>query len=109
MHYQEELKNTEGQQLVSTDLLAKCCWDAYKESVGGKAWNGDALPTWDEMKADESKQGLVEAWKRGSFAVVHCYELHRIKPIIESGNAGCLPNGNIVDRRVHPEAVPIPR
>lgn len=26
--------------------------------------------------------------------------------IIESGYAGILPNGNIVDRRQHPEAVP---
>lgn len=27
--------------------------------------------------------------------------------IVESGYAGTLPNGNIVDRREHPEAVPI--
>lgn len=27
--------------------------------------------------------------------------------INESGYAGCLPNGNIVDRRIYPEAIPV--
>ncbi len=30
-----------------------------------------------------------------------------ISYINESGYAGCLPNGNIVDRRIYPEAIPI--
>lgn len=33
--------------------------------------------------------------------------LMKIKGIIESGFSGCLPNGNIVDRREYPEAVAI--
>lgn len=33
--------------------------------------------------------------------------LLHIKTIIESGYAGVLPNGNIVDRREHPTAIPI--
>jgi len=33
--------------------------------------------------------------------------LLKTKDIIESGYAGVLPNGNIVDRREHPEATPI--
>ena len=28
--------------------------------------------------------------------------------IIKSGYAGILPNGNIVDRRIHKKAVPVP-
>lgn len=28
--------------------------------------------------------------------------------IIKTGYAGVMPNGHIVDRRIHPEAVPIP-
>lgn len=35
-------------------------------------------------------------------------KLLEIKAIIESGWAGVMPNGNIVDRRVHTTAIPIP-
>ncbi len=35
-------------------------------------------------------------------------ELKKTIEIIHSGYAGVMPNGNIVDRRGHPEAVPIP-
>lgn len=34
----------------------------YCKSVGGKAFNGDPLPTWDEFFADEAKSKQVEAW-----------------------------------------------
>lgn len=35
------------------------------------------------------------------------YDLIVIAYINESGYAGCLPNGNIVDRRFYPEALPV--
>lgn len=35
-------------------------------------------------------------------------ELVKTKVIIESGYAGVIPNGNIVDRREYSEAIPIP-
>lgn len=35
------------------------------------------------------------------------YDLIVIAYINESGYAGCMPNGNIVDRRFYPEAVPV--
>lgn len=38
----------------------------------------------------------------------HMAELRRIRDVILSGWAGVLPNGNIVDRREHPTAIPIP-
>lgn len=38
----------------------------------------------------------------------HMAELRRIRDVILSGWAGVLPNGNIVDRRTHPTAIPIP-
>lgn len=34
-------------------------------------------------------------------------DLVKIDEINQSGYAGILPNGNIVDRREHPEAIPI--
>lgn len=36
-------------------------------------------------------------------------ELNKTKAVIEAGWAGVLSNGNIVDRREHPEAIPIPK
>lgn len=34
-------------------------------------------------------------------------DLIKIHEINQSGYAGILPNGNIVDRREHPEAIPV--
>lgn len=34
-------------------------------------------------------------------------ELLKILKINKSGYAGCMPDGRIVDRREHPEAVPV--
>lgn len=33
--------------------------------------------------------------------------LLKIREIVSAGYGGCMPNGNIVDRREHPEAIPI--
>lgn len=35
-------------------------------------------------------------------------ELNKTLDVIKNGYAGVMPNGNIVDRREHPEAMPIP-
>ena len=37
----------------------------------------------------------------------HVAELLKVHEIVKSGWAGVLSNGNIVDRREHPEAIPI--
>ena len=34
-------------------------------------------------------------------------ELRKIVELNKTGYAGVLPNGNIVDRREHPEAIPV--
>jgi hypothetical protein len=33
--------------------------------------------------------------------------LMKIQEIVKSGYGGCMPNGNIVDRREHPTAIPL--
>jgi hypothetical protein len=108
-----QMKNdskTEGTDAIpSSDLLGRVAYDAYSTAVGGKAWNGDKLPTWAEMSADSKKEKLVTAWKAAGCAVAHYTSLMAINEIVKSGNAGVMPNGNIVDRRIHPEAVAIPR
>lgn len=42
--------------------LGKAVCDAYSAAVGGRAFNGDPLPTWEEMCNDEKKAHLVKAW-----------------------------------------------
>lgn len=52
------------------NTLARAAWEAYKTAVGGVAFNGDPLPSWDEMCADEKKQKLVNGWVESARAVV---------------------------------------
>src|SRR5512140_995365 len=33
----------------SLEASAQAAWTAYSEAVGGKAFNGDPLPTWEAM------------------------------------------------------------
>ena len=48
--------------------LAGRMYEAYCASVGGKAVNGDPLPAWCKLVLDESKAGVVEAWKAAARA-----------------------------------------
>jgi len=50
--------------IVTDDEVGRVAWDTYSKAVGGKAYNGDPLPTWDAMCKDEKKENLVVAWKR---------------------------------------------
>jgi hypothetical protein len=54
---------------LGDDALGKLAWDTYSKAVGGKAFNGDLLPTWEEMKKDEKKANLVAAWMKTANAV----------------------------------------
>ena len=47
---------------VSTIRLAGTLYDNYCMAVGGCAWNGDNLPTWDEFRGDETKNKQSDAW-----------------------------------------------
>lgn len=90
------------------ERLAKVAWDAYKRKVGGKTFNGDPMPEWEEMLRDESKQKIVAGWREAARGVALVHDSDRIKEFTDAGWAGILGNGGIVDRRVHPEAIPIP-
>ena len=43
-------------------VLAGQLYTCYCQSVGGKAFNGDPLPTWDEFSADPAKAKQRQAW-----------------------------------------------
>ncbi len=42
--------------------LAGKLYETYCKSVGGKAWNGDRLPTWEEFYSDETKRLQSDGW-----------------------------------------------
>lgn len=50
-------------------VLGKTAWEAYAAAVGGKAFNGDPLPTWEAMGLDNKKAHLVSAWIKAAEAV----------------------------------------
>tara|TARA_R110002153_G_scaffold113986_2_gene256559 strand:+ start:726 stop:1118 length:393 start_codon:yes stop_codon:yes gene_type:complete len=45
------------------DISAERFYSTYCKEVGGVAFNGDPLPTWDEFSKDESKTKQSDAWK----------------------------------------------
>lgn len=49
--------------------IAEAAYTAYREAVGGKAFNGDPLPTWTQMCLDSKKEHLVRAWRAAADAV----------------------------------------
>jgi len=44
-------------------------YTAYVIAVGGKAFNGDPLPTYTEMKEDSKRSHLIAAWEAAASAV----------------------------------------
>lgn len=42
--------------------LAAELYTTYCDSVGGVAYNGEPLPTWDEFSEDPNKETQAEAW-----------------------------------------------
>jgi len=47
---------------MSTTELAGIIYEKYCHSVGGKAFNGDPLPSWGEFLSDPKKQKQAQAW-----------------------------------------------
>ena len=48
--------------IVSTSELAEILYERYCSAVGGKAFNGDALPDWRKFYADSNKAKQVTGW-----------------------------------------------
>lgn len=49
--------------MTPIDEIASRLYAVYCLKVDGKAFNGDALPSWAEFEADKAKQKQVEAWR----------------------------------------------
>ena len=61
----ERIDNMANYELLASIVNNLTCvaWDKYSESVGGKSYNGDPLPTWEEMTKDSTKEKVVLAWQ----------------------------------------------
>lgn len=46
----------------TTEQVAEKLYSVYCAAVGGKAFNGDALPDWKTFRADPAKQAQSDAW-----------------------------------------------
>ncbi len=49
---------------MNDNQLAEKLYEGYCADVGGKAFNGDPLPSWEKFSADPSKQVQVNAWRK---------------------------------------------
>ena len=87
----------------------KVAWNAYRESVGLKSFNGDPIPTWEDMCCDDTKSSIVRAWNAAGKAVWKLAKLDETRKVLAAGHAGCLGDGRLVDCRIHPEAIPVKR
>lgn len=45
------------------EQIAGQLYTSYCAAVGGKAFNGDPLPTWDEFRHDIAKAKQADAWR----------------------------------------------
>lgn len=54
--------------MSNAERLGKAAWEAYRESVGGKSFNGEPLPTWEEMTKDPKRAAVRKAWIESGIA-----------------------------------------
>jgi hypothetical protein len=51
---------------------AEMAYNIYCKAVGGRAFNGDPLPTWKEFSEDETKKKQSNAWIRVGAYITEC-------------------------------------
>lgn len=56
--------------MLDIETIAGRLYETYCAAVGGKAFNGDTLPTWEVFRADPTKQKQSEAWVAAAHAAV---------------------------------------
>ena len=61
--------------MITVEEIAKQLYTTYSEGVGGVAYNGDKLPTADELFKDKSKEKQVNAWHKAAESVMPAYAL----------------------------------
>lgn len=54
--------------MATVDETAQAAYEAYTRAVGGRAFNGDELPTWDEQRQRSPR--ITDAWRAAAQAAV---------------------------------------
>lgn len=54
--------------MATVDEVAEAAYAAYCTAVGGRAFNGDVLPTWGEQRQRNPK--ITDAWRAAAQAAV---------------------------------------
>jgi len=54
--------------LMQVETNAGILYTLYCEEVGGKAYNGDPLPDWENFRKDPAKAVQANAWRQLVFA-----------------------------------------
>lgn len=55
------------------DFLARRQYEVYCQAVGGVAFNGTPLPSWDEFVNDPEKQKQVHGWREVARATIYWF------------------------------------
>ena len=58
-----------------SEELASELYEVYCIAVGGKAFNNDPLPSWQEFRADEKKKKQSDAWIAVADKAFEAFEL----------------------------------
>jgi hypothetical protein len=58
-----------GVQGINYERAGQTAYDAYCREVGGRAFNGDPLPTWQEQR-ERDDQKIPNAWCAAAQAVL---------------------------------------
>ena len=58
----------QGREIVDNPCHGQVAYEAYAKAVGGKAWNGEPLKTYDELP-----ERIKDAWSTAAMAVIHKY------------------------------------
>lgn len=56
--------------MIDKETVAKRLYETYCEKVGGLAFNGDKLPTWEEFSTDSTKKKQSDAWLAAAQAAI---------------------------------------
>ncbi len=56
--------------MINSYIVAERLYTVYCESVGGKAYNGDPLPDWNDFHNDPSKDKQSKGWMDAADAAI---------------------------------------
>lgn len=56
------------------DKLTETAWTTYCKNVNNKSVRGESLPTWQQLKSDNNKIQIVNAWRAAVESVISDYE-----------------------------------